>query len=131
MAEAAQLLFSSDHVYVRSRGHEADIGLSHFGQDHLGRVTVIDFPHVGQLLHRGELLATVEAIKVTVELVAPVTGIVIAVNEQLRADPWRVNTDPYGSGWLVRLRLAELAELSELLDDRTYRARATWDPRVL
>jgi len=131
MAKASQLLFSSDHVYVRPQGLEADIGLSHFGQDHLSRVTVIDLPPTGQLLHRGDLLATVEAIKVTVELVAPVSGVVIAVNDQVRADPWRVNTDPYGSGWLVRVRLTDPAEVSDLLDEETYRVSATWAPHIL
>jgi glycine cleavage system H protein len=124
------MLFSSDHVYVRAQGHNADVGLSDFGQNHLGRITAIELPPVGHLLYRGELLATIEAIKVTVELSAPVSGVVAAVNDQLQADPWRVNTDPYGSGWLLRVQLTDLLELNHLLDEQTYAARATWDPHI-
>jgi glycine cleavage system H protein len=129
MAETTPLRFSSDHLYVRLTGQEAVIGFTQFGQDHTSRVTTIELPAVGQSFKRGELFGGIEAIKAVIELTMPVSGTVLAVNEDLRTNPWRVNTDPYGEGWLLRVRLVDADELDDLQDEATYRATATWAPR--
>jgi glycine cleavage system H protein len=128
MTETSHLHFSTDHMYVRPDGQEAVIGFTHFGQDHTSRVTTIELPAVGQSLRRGEPFGTIEAIKATIELTMPVSGTVVAINEALRTSPWRINTDPYGEGWLLRVRLADAAELEQLQDKATYDATAAWTP---
>ena len=128
MAETTPLRFSPDHLYVRPAGQDAVIGFTHFGQDHTSRVTAIELPAVGRSFRRGEPFGAIEAIKAVVDLSMPVSGTVVAVNQELRASPWHINTDPYGEGWLVRVRLADPGELDELQDEASYEANATWAP---
>jgi glycine cleavage system H protein len=120
--------FSPDHTYVKVADGEALIGLTFFGQDHTSRVSRVDFPQVGQKLAKDQPFATIEAIKATIELPMPVTGEVLAINDALKADAWLINTDPYGQGWLIRVRLADPAELDQLMDEDTYKAAAVWEP---
>jgi glycine cleavage system H protein len=120
--------FSPDHTYVKVEDGEALIGLTYFGQDHTSRVSQVEFPSVGQKLARGQPFATIEAIKATVELPMPVTGEVLAINEALKAEPWLINTDPYGQGWIIRVRLDDPTQLDQLMDETTYQASAVWEP---
>jgi glycine cleavage system H protein len=120
--------FSSNHTYVKVEGDEGRIGLTHFGQDHTSRVSHVDLPQVGQKLTKDQPFATVEAIKATIESLMPVTGEVLAVNDSLQADPWLINTDPYGQGWLIRVRLEDPSQLDQLMSEDTYKASAVWEP---
>ncbi len=120
--------FSPDHTYVKVKDEEALIGLTYFGQEHTSRVSQVEFPQIGMILARGQPFVTIEAIKATVELPMPVTGEVLAINEALRNDPWLINTDPYGQGWLIRVRLEDPTQLDQLLDEAAYQASAVWEP---
>ncbi len=127
MPQTTRLGFSADHIYALVDGVEARLGLSDFGQEHTSRVTTIELPTVAQQLRRGERFATIEAIKAVVELRAPVSGTVVAVNDRLRTEPWRINTDPYGEGWIVRVRLDDPREVDDLMDEASYAATASWE----
>ncbi len=127
-ANDPHIRFSSQHVYVKREEGEAYMGMTFFGQDHTSRVSYVELPPVGQKLTKDQTFATVEAIKATIELPAPVSGEVLAINEALRADPWLINTDPYGQGWMVRIRLEDAAQLNQLMDEDMYKASATWEP---
>ena len=120
--------FSSNHTYVKVEGDEGRIGLTHFGQDHTSRVSHVDPPQVGQKLTKDQPFATVEAIKATIELQMPVSGEVLAVNDALQGSPWLINTDPYGKGWMIRVRLEDSSQLNQLMDEDTYKAAAIWEP---
>ena len=120
--------FSSDNVYVKVEEGEARIGITYFAQDHISRVSYVELPKVGQKLVKDQPFATVEAIKATIELPMPVSGEVLAVNDALKADPWLINTDPYGQGWMIRIRLEEPSQLDQLMDENTYKASAVWEP---
>jgi glycine cleavage system H protein len=127
-ANDPNIRFSSNHTYVKVEGDEGHIGLTHFGQDHTSRVSHVDLPQVGQKLSKDQPFATVEAIKATIESLMPVTGEVLAVNDSLQADPWLINTDPYGEGWMIRVRLEDPSQLNQLMDEDTYKASAIWEP---
>lgn len=98
------LLYTRAHVWVRQEGDEAVVGLTDYGQNELGDIVYVELPAVGTRLEAGNPLAVVEAVKSVSELAAPVSGEVTAVNTQVAGNPEVVNRDPYGDGWLVRLR---------------------------
>jgi glycine cleavage system H protein len=126
-ANDPNLRFSSDHAYVKVEDGEASIGLTYFGQDHTSRVTFISLPQVGQKLAKDQPFATIEAVKATIDVPTPVNGEVLAVNDTLKADPWLINTDPYGKGWMIRVHLEEPSQLDQLMDEDTYKASAVWN----
>jgi len=127
-ANDPNIRFSSNHTYVKVEGDEGRIGLTHFGQDHTSRVSHVDPPQVGQKLTKDQPFAIVEAIKATIELQMPVSGEVLAVNDALQGSPWLINTDPYGKGWMIRVRLEDSSQLNQLMDEDTYKASAIWEP---
>lgn len=127
-ASNTNIRFAPNHTYVKVEGDEGRIGLTYFGQDHTSRVSHVEFPHVGQKLAKDEPFATVEAVKATIELPMPVSGEVLAVNDALQGNPWLINTDPYGEGWIIRVRLEDTSQLNQLMDEGAYKASAVWEP---
>jgi glycine cleavage system H protein len=127
-ANHPDIRFSSHHTYVKVEGDEGRIGLTYFGQDHISRVSHVESPHVGQKLAKDEPFATVEAVKATIELPMPVSGEVLAINDALQRSPWLINTDPYGEGWIIRVRLEDPSQLNQLMDEDAYKASAVWEP---
>ena len=120
-----ELLYASSHEWLRRDGEnpgEATIGITDFAQDQLGDVVYVDLPAAGAAVSAGESCGEIESTKTVAELYAPVGGEVIAVNDELADAPELVNESPYGEGWLIRVRIAEEAELESLLDAAGYRA---------
>ena len=120
-----ELLYTPSHEWLRRDGEnpgEATIGITDFAQDQLGDVVYLDLPEVGTAVSAGETCGEIESTKTVAELYAPVTGEVIAANGELEDAPELVNESPYGEGWLIRVRIAEEAELEGLLDAAGYRA---------
>jgi len=118
------LKYTEEHEYVRSADAENEIvvGITDYAQGELGDVVYVELPAVGDSFERMEVFGTIEAVKAVSDLFSPVSGEVIAVNEDLEEDPALVNSDPYGEGWMVRLRLQDPSDLDELLDAEAYRA---------
>lgn len=115
------LKYSKEHEWVRVEdGDEAVIGITDFAQDQLGDVVYLDLPKVGRTLKAGEPYGTVESVKATSDLNAPAGGEVVEVNGALEKTPELVNSDPYGEGWIIKLRLSDPAELDALMDAATY-----------
>lgn len=112
------LLYARTHEWARIEDGEAVLGITHFAQEQLGDLTYVELPEVGQALTQGEEMGSVESVKAASELYAPVTGEVIAVNEELADNPGLVNEDPYGEGWMLRVRLS--ADPEELLEAADY-----------
>ncbi|EPR44255.1 Glycine cleavage system H protein [Desulfovibrio sp. X2] len=112
------LLYARTHEWARVEDGEATVGISHFAQEQLGDLTYVELPEVGQQVAHGEEMGSVESVKAASELYAPVTGEVIAVNEELADNPGLVNEDPYGEGWMIRVRLSQDPE--ELLEAPEY-----------
>jgi glycine cleavage system H protein len=115
------LHYHPEHDWARVEGDQATLGITWYAQDSLGEVVFFDPPELGRPLARDEPYAEVESVKAVSDVVAPLSGEVVAVNESLAESPERINEDPYGEGWLVRLRLSDPGEVEALLDVAAYR----------
>jgi len=123
------LRYTRDHEWLRMEGNEGVVGITDFAQDALGDVVFVELPAVDATLAQGQVLGVVESNKTVSDLFAPVSGRVIAVNHVLRDEPEHVNTDPYGAGWMIRLRVVRPDEVDGLLDAAAYRAHVASQPR--
>ncbi len=112
--------FIRDHEWIRTEGDIAVVGITDYAQSQLGDVVYVELPEPGRKVERGGEAAVVESAKAASEVYAPATGEVVAVNEAIVADPAKVNADPMGEGWFVKLRLADPAELDGLMDEAAY-----------
>jgi glycine cleavage system H protein len=113
--------FTKDHEWVRLDGDLAVIGITDYAQSQLGDVVYVEMPEIGRRLEQGKEAAVVESVKAASDVYAPVSGEVAQVNETLAADPAKVNADPMGEGWFLKLRLADPKELDALMDEAAYR----------
>lgn len=116
------LRYSADHEWVRMEGIEAVIGITDFAQSELGDIVFVDVDTEGSKLSAGEVFGSIEAVKTVSDLMLPVGGEIIAVNEALEDSPELVNKDPYGEGWIVRVQVSSTAECERLMDAAAYRA---------
>jgi len=118
------LLYTEEHEYVNKRDSDdvVEIGITDYAQGELGDVVYVDLPKPGSKFGRMETFGTIEAVKAVSELYSPLTGEVVEVNSAIEADPSVVNKDPYGAGWMIRLRVKNPAELDSLLAPDEYAA---------
>jgi glycine cleavage system H protein len=116
----SQLRFSSAHVWVRADGSEAILGLSDYLQDQMGEITSLDLPDLGDVLHAKRRMGHVESEEASSPLEAPITGEVLEVNADALENPDIVNGEPYGSGWLLRVRIEDPSELEDLISEEEY-----------
>lgn len=124
MADASypeDLLYHAEHDWARIEGEEATFGITWYAQDSLGEVVFYDPPEVGATVAKDESYAEVESVKAVSDVIAPLSGEIVAVNEDLADAPERINEDAYGEGWLVRVRLTDPGETEALLSAAAYR----------
>jgi glycine cleavage system H protein len=114
--------YTTDHEYVRLEGDAAVVGITNYAQGQLGDVVFVELPGVGTSLVKGKQVAVVESVKAASEVYAPVSGEVIAINESLTEAPGKINEDPAGDGWFLKMTLANPAELEGLMDEAGYEA---------
>ncbi|WP_033563862.1 glycine cleavage system protein GcvH [Sphingobacterium sp. SYP-B4668] len=117
----AELKYTKDHEWVRVEGDEAVIGITDFAQRELGDIVFVDINTVGDEVAANEVFGTVEAVKTVSDLFMPVTATVLAVNEAIDASPELVNSDSYGEGWIIRVKLSNPAEVDALLSADQYK----------
>jgi len=116
------LRYTKEHEWLRLEGNDGVVGITDFAQDALGDVVFVELPSVGATLTQGQTFGVVESNKTVSDLFAPVSGRVAAVNHVLRDEPERVNGDPYGAGWMIRIAIGRREEVDGLLDAAGYRA---------
>ena len=116
----ADILYSASHEWARIEGDEAVVGITHFAQEALGDITYVELPPQGEQLAEDKEFGSVESVKAASDLISPVTGEIVAVNEALENTPELCNSDPYGEGWLVRVKLAH--KPAGLMDAAAYEA---------
>jgi glycine cleavage system H protein len=116
----SQLRFSAGHVWVRVEGNDAILGLSDYLQDQMGEITSLALPDLGDLLHARRRMGHVESEEASSPIEAPISGEVIEVNAEALENPDVVNTEPYGSGWLLRVRMEDPRELEDLINEEEY-----------
>lgn len=115
------LKYTEEHEYVRASSEgTVEIGITDYAQGELGDVVYVELPAVGATYAKHDVFGTIEAVKAVSELFSPVSGEVTAVNDRLDKEPALVNTDPYGAGWMIRMRTTNSAELDTLLDADAY-----------
>ncbi len=114
------LRYTKDHEWVRLEGDEATVGITQFAADQLGDIVYVELPNVGRTVDQFATFGVVESVKAVSDLFAPVAGEVTAANDELGGQPELVNSDPYGAGWMVRLRLTDPAQVDVLLDAAAY-----------
>ena len=118
-----ELRYSADHEWVRvGKAGRVRVGITDYAQDALGDVVFIDLPPVGTKVAPGAVFGEVESTKSVSELFAPLSGTVVAINDELEVAPERVNEDPYGDGWICEIELSDPAELDDLIDAASYSA---------
>jgi glycine cleavage system H protein len=116
----ANYRYTKEHEWVNAAGSTATVGITDYAQHELGDVVFVELPKVGAQIKAGESLGTIESVKAVSEIYAPVSGEVIEVNPELAGAPEKVNADPHGAAWLIKVRLANPAELAALLDAAAY-----------
>ena len=116
------LHYHEQHDWARVEGDEAVLGITWFAQDSLGELVHVEGPSEGSTVAKDESYGEVESVKAVSDVIAPLSGEIVAVNQKVLDEPETVNEDPYGDGWLIRIRLSEPAEVGSLLDAAAYRA---------
>lgn len=118
----ADLKYTKDHEWVKVDGDVATIGITDFAQGELGDIVYVEVDTLDETLDAEEVFGTVEAVKTVSDLFLPLSGEIIEFNEGLEDEPEKVNTDPYGEGWMIKLKFSESSELDKLLSPEDYKA---------
>lgn len=117
----ANLKYTNDHEWVKIEGDTAIIGITAFAQSELGDIVYVEVETLGETLEKDEIFGSVEAVKTVSDLILPLSGEIIEFNDSLESEPEKVNTDPYGEGWMIKLKFSDADEIEELLDDAAYK----------
>lgn len=123
----SEMRFTRAHCWVRLEGGQAVVGITDYAQEQMSELTFVELPEVGEEVEAEDEVAVVESVKAANDVFAPVAGTVVAVNDALLEQPELVNQDPFGKGWLFKLKLADPADLDELLDADAYEAQLPLD----
>lgn len=118
----AELKYTEEHEWIRVEGEEAVVGITDYAQSQLGDIVFVECETVGDALEAGETFGTIEAVKTVSDLYLPVAGEVLEFNEELEGEPELVNKDPYGKGWIVKIKISDETELDGLLNADAYKA---------
>lgn len=121
------LKYLDTHEYVRLDGEIATIGISAFAIDQLGDIVFLELPEIGEAIEKGETFGTVESVKAVEDLKAPITGTVVERNEEVVQEPEQVGDDPYGEGWLIKVRIDDPDEIEDAMSADEYRAQVEGD----
>jgi glycine cleavage system H protein len=116
----ADLKYTKDHEWVKIEGDIATIGVTHFAQSELGDIVYVDVDTLNETIEKEEVFGSVEAVKTVSDLFMPITGEIIEINEALADEPEKVNTDPYGEGWMVKISISDASQIEELLSAAAY-----------
>ncbi|WP_316634177.1 glycine cleavage system protein GcvH [uncultured Flavobacterium sp.] len=120
MSIPANLKYTKDHEWVSIDGDVATVGITHFAQKELGDIVYVEVETLDQTLDKDEVFGTVEAVKTVSDLFLPLTGEIIAFNDSLESAPETVNSDPYGAGWMIKIKIADASEVDTLLSAEAY-----------
>ena len=120
MSIPANLKYTKDHEWVSLDGAIATVGITDFAQHELGDIVYVEVETLDQTLEKDAVFGTVEAVKTVSDLFLPLSGEIIEFNSDLEADPEKVNSDPYGAGWMIKIKVSDLSQWDELLSDEAY-----------
>jgi glycine cleavage system H protein len=120
MSYPSELIYTEDHEWIRIEGDVATVGITWHAQDSLGDIVFAQLPEIGGTVSAGEAISELESVKAVSDVFAPIGGEVVEVNEELDGAEESINQDPYGDGWLFKIKLADTSELEDLLDSAAY-----------
>jgi glycine cleavage system H protein len=118
----AELKYTKDHEWLKLEGDIATVGITEFAQGELGDIVYVEVETIGKELQAGEIFGTVEAVKTVSDLYLPVKGTVLELNASLAGTPEAINNDPYGAGWMIKMKVSDLADVAALMDATAYEA---------
>lgn len=113
--------YTNEHEWIRLEGEEAYVGITDYAQTQLGDIVFVDIPTEGETLEKGETFGSIEVVKTVSDLFLPIGGEIIEVNPTLEDNPELVNNDPYGEGWIIRIKPTDVSEIDDLLDAEAYK----------
>ncbi len=116
-----KLKFTNDHEWIKIDGDEAIVGITDFAQKELGDIVFVEVETVGEEIEKEETFGTIEAVKTVSDMFMPVSGEVLEFNEELEDTPELINNDPYGKGWIIKIKISNLDEVKDLLDSKQYK----------
>ncbi|MDD3721259.1 MAG: glycine cleavage system protein GcvH [Lutibacter sp.] len=116
----AELKYTKDHEWVKVEGNTATVGITHFAQSELGDIVYVDVDTLNETIEKEEVFGSVEAVKTVSDLFMPITGEIIEFNEALGDEPEKVNKDPYGEGWMIKIAISDASQIKELLSAAAY-----------
>ncbi|MEC7878240.1 MAG: glycine cleavage system protein GcvH [Bacteroidota bacterium] len=114
------LKYTNDHEWVRLKGDIAYVGITNFAQGELGDIVYVEIETLNQKIEQGDVFGTVEAVKTVSDLFMPISGEIIEINQKLESEPQLVNNDPYGEGWMVKIKYDDVSQFDQLLDLNSY-----------
>ncbi|MEP0214769.1 MAG: glycine cleavage system protein GcvH [Cellulophaga sp.] len=117
----SELKYTKDHEWVKIDGDVATVGITDFAQGELGDIVYVEVETLDEILDKDEVFGTVEAVKTVSDLFLPLTGEIIEFNESLEDEPEKVNTDPYGDGWMIKIKISDASQAEELMSDADYK----------
>ncbi|WP_026978909.1 glycine cleavage system protein GcvH [Flavobacterium tegetincola] len=117
----AELKYTKDHEWISLDGDVATVGITDFAQSELGDIVYVEVETLDQTLEQDEVFGTVEAVKTVSDLFLPLAGEIIEFNDSLESDPEKVNSDPYGEGWMIKIKVSNVADFNELLSSEAYK----------
>ena len=120
MNHPESLMYTSEHEWVKIENNIATVGITDFAQGELGDIIFLEFPEIDEEFNEGDIFGTIEAVKTVSDLFMPISGKIVEVNESLNDDPENVNSNPYESGWMVKIELSANAQTDSLLDSKSY-----------
>ena len=121
MSVPVELQYTEEHEWIRIDGDIATVGITHFAQGELGDIVYVDVDTLDEEVEEGEVFGTVEAVKTVSDLFMPLSGEVVEFNEKLEDEPELVNTDPYGDGWMIKIKISDSSQIDSLLDADAYK----------
>ncbi len=117
----SELKYTKDHEWIRIEGDIATVGITDFAQGELGDIVYVEVETLDEKLEKEEVFGTVEAVKTVSDLFLPLSGEIVEFNEALEDEPEKVNTDPYGEGWMIKIKLSNTSEIDDLMSDADYK----------
>ncbi len=121
----AELLYTNSHEWARIEGDVLTMGLTDYAQSELGDIVFVEMPESGKKAEAGKSIGSIEAVKTVSDIYAPLPGEVIGINEKLKDSPQLINTDPYGEGWIIKIKISDMSKKGELLNAVQYQATVT------
>jgi glycine cleavage system H protein len=118
----AELKYTKDHEWVKIEGDIATVGITEFAQSELGDIVYVEIETVGETIAQEEVFGSIEAVKTVSDLFMPISGEILELNEELDGNPELVNSDPYGAGWMVKVKISDASEIENLLDAEAYKS---------